>query len=565
MATPSTSKQKELADKPAFWVFIGGLSMFGVALAVFLVYYLFFIAPTPKLTAPDVIDLAPAPKTKMASDPIIEAFNAPAATGKPVPKNAYDAISTLLPEADMGFTASAKDKNATPTDGADSALAQTTQAVVRVIISDDQYKHTKFGSGFFVSRDGLLVTNLHVIRDAKHALVKFPNGVEFAVLEIKGVDEPNDLVLLRVDTKPKVFLSITAVAPPKVGTKVFAIGNPEGLTNTVSEGVVSAVHRDDLGVNAIQTTAPISPGSSGGPLIAVDGSLVGVTTFYSKEGQNLNFAVPAQRVAEMLEKWRRPPARLTDTEMLILTSIKPDWWYGDSLISYGDHPEPPSDRTLQMAAFNDDVQSIQTMLNGGADINTGRGKYDWTPLHWAAWKGNEQAISVLVKRGAALGPPDMSGMTPLHLAAMQGHAVAAKTLILAGAPVDLPNKWGDTPLDTAAQNGRAVVASLLLDKGADPNSKDMYGDTPLHGAVYHPDIVFMLLERKAEPNIKDKSGETPLARAQRLQADPSFPESKPIWAESIKILSRTTKPGGFVTPKADAKLYEQQRKAPPAP
>ena len=431
---------------------------------------------------------------------------------------------------------------------ADSGLsfdADCHQAVVRVIACEDYFTRTRLGSGFFVSADGLLVTNLHVIKNAKRALVQFPNGVELSVLEVKGLDVPNDLVLLRVDTKPKVFLSITAAAPPKVGTKVFAVGNPEGLTNSVSEGIVSAVHSDDLGVNVIQTTAPISPGSSGGPLIAADGSLVGVTTRYLKEGQNLNFAVPAKRVAEMIEKWRKPPQFITSDETQIITSIKPGLFAEFFNIHYGEIQERPTDRTLQMAAFKDDVQSIETMLNGGADINAGRDKYDWTPLHWAAWKGNERAIRVLIKRGAALGPADTSGMSPLHLAAMHGQAGAAKALILAGAKVDQPNKGGYTPLCTAALTGRAAVASLLLDKGADPNcrGKDVAGDTPLHSAVFYPDIVFMLLERRADPSIKDKNGRTPLARAQRLQppslSTPNNDRSLRL-SESIKILSRVT-------------------------
>lgn len=219
----ATSTQKELADKPGFWVFIGGLSMFGIALAAFLAFYLFGSSSRPLSPSTD------AAATQVAEKPTASATRKPQFEGMDVAQ----VLGRALPAKAAAITA----------ERLDLTLAQTTQTVVRVIALDGHFKRLALGSGFFVSPDGLLVTNLHVVRDAKHALVKFQNGVEFTVLKITGLDESNDLVLLRVDTNSKVFLSITPVGPPPVGTRVFAIGNPEGLTNTVSEGVVSAVHR----------------------------------------------------------------------------------------------------------------------------------------------------------------------------------------------------------------------------------------------------------------------------------------------------------------------------------
>ena len=84
----------------------------------------------------------------------------------------------------------------------------------------------------------------------------------------------------------------------RTGQKVFAIGAPQGLELTISEGIVSSLRETKLGT-VIQTTAPISPGSSGGGLFNVSGQLIGITTFQSKTGQNLNFAVPADWIAQM--------------------------------------------------------------------------------------------------------------------------------------------------------------------------------------------------------------------------------------------------------------------------
>ena len=94
-------------------------------------------------------------------------------------------------------------------------------------------------------------------------------------------------------------LKLATAALPPVGTKVFAIGNPLGFANTMSDGLISGIREIDH-VEMIQISAPISPGSSGGPLLADNGKVVGVTTSGIKGGQNLNFAIPASRVADLL-------------------------------------------------------------------------------------------------------------------------------------------------------------------------------------------------------------------------------------------------------------------------
>ena len=184
---------------------------------------------------------------------------------------------------------------------AEELFAKASPAVVRVVVRDSNFKVTGQGSGFFISSDGLLVTNYHVVKSARFATVLLSDG---SVLFVDGVSCPDkeaDLALLRVHAQRLPHLAVADSIPPRIGTTVYAIGNPYGLTNTFSKGIVSA-HRKVKGkIIAIQTTAAISPGSSGGPLLAPDGRVVGVTTAYLRGGQNLNFAVPASSLLELMQ------------------------------------------------------------------------------------------------------------------------------------------------------------------------------------------------------------------------------------------------------------------------
>ena len=194
----------------------------------------------------------------------------------------------------VGLVATLVDDGAIPSD---QLFAQSSPAVVRVVVKDGEMQTTGQGSGFFISSNGLLVTNFHVIEDAHFASVLLANNATFFVEGVAATDQDNDLALLKINGTELPFLLLDKGDPPKVGTRVYAIGNPQGLTNTFSEGLVSAIRADEDQVRRIiQTTAAISPGSSGGPLIGPDGKVVGVTTAYLGGGQNLNFAVPTSHV-----------------------------------------------------------------------------------------------------------------------------------------------------------------------------------------------------------------------------------------------------------------------------
>lgn len=182
---------------------------------------------------------------------------------------------------------------------ADELFTSHSPAVVRVIARGSNFSVMQ-GSGFFISSDGLLVTNYHVIRGAEFANILRDDNTMLFVEGIAAEDKDSDLALLKVNVTNVPFLRIGADELPKVGTKVYAIGNPEGLTNTLSEGLVSGLRTRANQRVAIQTSAAISHGSSGGPLLSGDGAVLGVTSAMAIDGQNLNFAVPASQVRQLI-------------------------------------------------------------------------------------------------------------------------------------------------------------------------------------------------------------------------------------------------------------------------
>jgi serine protease Do len=169
------------------------------------------------------------------------------------------------------------------------------------------------GSGVIVDSSGYIVTNAHVVEGAQRIRVALPLPGDSGravpvgkrhILEARliGVHKETDLALLKIDEKDLPTLPLLTQPRPRVGQLVFAIGSPEGLQNSVTMGVVSAVARQpdpDKPLTYIQTDAPINPGNSGGPLVDMNGSVVGINTFILSSGggsEGLGFAIPARIV-----------------------------------------------------------------------------------------------------------------------------------------------------------------------------------------------------------------------------------------------------------------------------
>jgi TPR repeat protein len=173
-------------------------------------------------------------------------------------------------------------------------------AVVQIVASDKAGTEISLGTGFLVSPEGKIVTNYHVVRGAFSAVANFADGSRVPVEGALAVDSINDLALLKVSRGKTSYLKPASTPDLHVGDHVIAIGNPLGLEGTVSDGIVSALRKEPDGRHWIQTTAPISPGNSGGPLLDMSGTVVGVLTRQFIGGQNLNFAVPAESVTILL-------------------------------------------------------------------------------------------------------------------------------------------------------------------------------------------------------------------------------------------------------------------------
>ena len=151
------------------------------------------------------------------------------------------------------------------------------------------YTNNGYGSGFFIEQD-VIATNYHVIENAYNVNVGFNNSSSKYNVSILAIDAYNDLALLKVNGTSQKPLTISGKQTVP-GEKIFVIGTPKGLQATISDGIVSGL-RNDQGRELIQITAPISPGSSGGPVFNKDGEVIGVCVMQFKEGQNLNFAIP---------------------------------------------------------------------------------------------------------------------------------------------------------------------------------------------------------------------------------------------------------------------------------
>ena len=210
-------------------------------------------------------------------------------------------LSLVLLGAAMGQShASQPSRQVTVAD----VVRHSRDAVVQIVVSDQSGNEVSLGSGFIVSADGKVVTNYHVIRNAYSGVVKLANGSFFPVEGVLAADTDKDLAILKVEGKKLPFLNIAPTLDLHVGDQVVAIGSPLGLEGTVSDGIVSALREEAPGKDWIQTTAQVSHGNSGGPLLDMRGNVVGVITWgiSLQEGQNLNFAIPSEEVKSLLGK-----------------------------------------------------------------------------------------------------------------------------------------------------------------------------------------------------------------------------------------------------------------------
>ena len=183
-----------------------------------------------------------------------------------------------------------------------SQIARNTfPSVVLIVVNDSNGQPLALGSGFFVQRS-IIATNLHVIEGASSGYVKVV-GQE-AKTKINGIvasDSQHDLTLLSVESNSAPPLPFGDSDSLSVGDNVYAVGNPRGLEGTFSQGIISSIRHVESDT-LLQITAPISPGSSGGPILGTTGKVVGVSEGAITDGQNLNFAIPVGYLASLIQK-----------------------------------------------------------------------------------------------------------------------------------------------------------------------------------------------------------------------------------------------------------------------
>jgi serine protease Do len=224
-----------------------------------------------------------------------------------------------------------------------------------------QYTRTSVGSGFVIHADGYIVTNAHVVAGTTERKVAFADGREYPA-EIIAIDTERDLAVLKIEAgRPLPPLPIGRSDDLMIGETVIAIGNPLGFQSTVTAGVISALGRDldvsrDLRLDdLIQTDASINPGNSGGPLLNVLGELIGINTAIRGDAQNIGFAIPVDRLREVLpdlldveRRYRIVSGLMVDTKDLPrIIAVEPDTPAALAGVEVGDVLEMVAGRPVQ--------------------------------------------------------------------------------------------------------------------------------------------------------------------------------------------------------------------------
>ena len=232
---------------------------------------------------------------------------------------------------------------------AEKALAAT----VYLEMQDSKGLPLGFGSGFFV-RDNLIATNYHVIEGAARGTAKLVG--RFSTYMIEGVtatDKTNDLALLKVTVSGIKPLPLGNSSDVKIGETIYVAGNPKGLEGTFSDGIISS-RRDPYTKERLQMTAPISPGSSGGPVLNSKGEVIGISFMTLVGGQNLNFAIPSRYLTELLPE-SKPAKPLAQGNRSISAETYYTW--GNTKYHLGDYKGAITDYTQAIRLNPDDADA----------------------------------------------------------------------------------------------------------------------------------------------------------------------------------------------------------------
>ena len=223
-------------------------------------------------------------------------MTSPTTKGQAMTRTITGWIGLLCAAAPVFFGANASEA-LTPQEIARRAFGST----VLLVMEDANGQPLSLGSGFFVG-DGVVASNLHVVEGASRGYAKIiGQRAKHQIEGVTAIDAERDLVILKISGAGATALALGNSDAVQVGETVYAIGNPQGLEGTFSQGIVSSI-REIGNDTLLQITAPISPGSSGGPVLNRRGEVIGVSAATFRGGQNLNFAIPSNYLKTLLAK-----------------------------------------------------------------------------------------------------------------------------------------------------------------------------------------------------------------------------------------------------------------------
>ena len=300
------------------------------------------------------------------------------------------------------------------------APAQTAEQIAEKVLAATVYLEMKdgngttlgFGSGFFV-KENLIATNYHVIEGAAQGTAKLVGKyTTYAIEGITATDQTNDLALLRVNAYGIKPLRLGDSDDTKIGATVYVAGNPKGLEGTFSDGIISS-RRDRYTQERLQMTAPISPGSSGGPVLNRKGEVIGVSFMTLEGGQNLNFAIPSNYLKKLLNQSKRSEP-LSQGKQSISASTYFQW--GNRKYDLGDYN----------SAIADYTRSIQLKPDASVYYNRGLARYNLRQ-YFAAIADYDRTIQLKPDyAGAYIGRGNAKADLGQHYAAIADYGTAIK-------------------------------------------------------------------------------------------------------------------------------------------
>ncbi len=313
----SANKKKKKSSGGSKGLVIG-LAVGGGVLAVVAVGVIAFLAGRSGTPAPadtnTVAAVTPA-ATMPAAAPAIQTPVPPPASTVPVSVAGNTTPATIepVPMPDAGSSAGGAESSGSSTPPPSQPqelplkelIKKVEQSVVRILVKSPHGMSA--GSGFVVDTDGTIITNYHVVEGATSAEAEFNTGERTKVVGFWKLDDTRDIAVVKIDfPAEKLYPIALAAILPEKGDKVAAFGAPLNLAFTASDGIVSALRSakelEQKAGTFVQTTAPISPGNSGGPLVNMRGEVIGVNSFKRADGENLNFAICSLDVQDVLKQ-----------------------------------------------------------------------------------------------------------------------------------------------------------------------------------------------------------------------------------------------------------------------